>query len=81
MFNYPDSAFAGEWVTDRFFLQKTRDHGMAIYYQHHRVDRLSFWINRFSVVTRTQAGQMGVHVELAVDDSPPWALDLRVRSR
>ena len=81
VFNYPGSAFAGEWVTDRFFLQKTRDNGMALYYQHHRVDRLSFWINRFAVATRAQDGQMGLHIELAVDDSLLWAVDLRVRSR
>ena len=80
MFQYQPMAWAGEWVTERFFMQQSKQGQMALYYQHHRVDRLSTWIKRFSATRRSVQKAIIVHAEWGMDDSMAWALDTRVRS-
>ena len=80
LFRYELPAYMGEWVSESFFIRANVDGGRALYYQHHRVDKLTARIHAFSAQMYDDHGYLFVHLLLQMENARTWVLDTRVRT-
>ena len=78
-FTYKPPVYVGEWLEERFFVQKTSGHNSALFYESRHVDRLTDRVRALTAKIQLPLGRV-LKITLALDQNRTLDLHARVRA-
>ncbi|MBA3537604.1 MAG: hypothetical protein H0T84_13520 [Tatlockia sp.] len=79
-FSYKTPVYIGEWIEEKFFIQKNKQGLSSLFYKGNHVDELSNLVNSLSVELKSSQGKTLVEVGLGSEFLPTTTIVTEVRA-
>mgnify|MGYP000644394327 CR=1 FL=1 len=79
-FKYIAPIYLGEWLEEKFFMQKNKQGYPALYYQLNHAEELTSQVKKMSIALRANQGKTLVKMSLGLDKEQKLDLETQVRA-